>query len=137
MTYLYFHHRLYHYFIFRVSVTKSSKPLVSYPSPPFHSFLSLSCSLPLSPAPSFPFIPLYPNTPFLTLDEVQLCQEFEFLGDIQLEVSEGWISSQSEMLEILNCFTQPGGVKKKGKSVLKKTRRSSVCMMRIDTKLVH
>lgn len=58
-----------------------------------------------------PFLSLPLTTPFLTLDEVQLCQEFKFFGDIQLEVSEGWISSQGEMLEILNCFTQPGAMK--------------------------
>lgn len=78
------------------------------------SFLpSLSCSLPLSPTPPYPFLPLSPITPLLTLDEVQLCQEFEFFGDIQLEVSEGWISSQSEMLKILNCFAEPGAAKRK------------------------
>lgn len=54
---------------------------------------------------------LHLTSPFLTLDEVQLCQEFELFGNIQLEVSEGWISSQSEMLEILDCFAQPGSVK--------------------------
>lgn len=50
-------------------------------------------------------------TSFLTLDEVQLCQEFEFFGDVQLEVSEGWVSIQSEMLEVLNGFAQPGATK--------------------------
>lgn len=52
---------------------------------------------------------------FLTLDEVKLCQEFELFGNIQLEVSEGRISSQSEMLEILNCFAQPDSVQKQKK----------------------
>lgn len=58
--------------------------------------------------PFIPVLSLCLTTPFLTLDEVQFRQEFEFFGDVQLEVSEGWISIQNEMLEILNCFTQPG-----------------------------
>ncbi len=32
-------------------------------------------------------------------------------------MSEGRISSQSEMLEILNCFAQPGTVENRGSSV--------------------
>lgn len=32
-------------------------------------------------------------------------------------MSEGWISSQSEMLEILNCFAQPGAVENRRSSV--------------------
>lgn len=30
---------------------------------------------------------------------------------------EGWISSQSEMLEILDCFAQPGALKNRESSV--------------------
>lgn len=58
--------------------------------------------------PFIPVLSLCLTTAFLTLDEVQFRQEFEFFGDVQLEVSEGWISIQNKMLEILNCFTQPG-----------------------------
>lgn len=65
----------------------------------------LSCFLQLPPLLSDHFLPLFPS---LTLDEVQLRQELQLLGDVQLEVSEGGISSQSEMLEILDRFTQPG-----------------------------
>lgn len=60
---------------------------------------------------------LPPITPLLTLYKGQICQEFEFFGDVQLEVSEGWISSQSEMLEILDCFAEPGAVNKRESSV--------------------
>lgn len=59
----------------------------------------------------------HPLTPLLTLDEIQFCEEFEFFGDVQLEVSEGWIGSQSEMLEIINCFTEPGAGKYRESSI--------------------
>lgn len=77
----------------------------------FHFFFLISFSSTIS----FPTLSHSPITPLLTLDEVQFSEEFEFFGDIQLEMSEGWIGSQSEMLEILNCFTEPGTGEKQGK----------------------
>lgn len=98
---------LFYVFFIRQSRSESHEttrlllPCFFTPSPnyaPFH----------LYPRPSLPS-PITLIAPLLTLDEVQLCQEFEFFGDIQLEVSEGWVCIQSEMLEILDCFAQPGG----------------------------
>lgn len=43
----------------------------------------------------------------LTLDEVELCQEFQLLGDVQLEVSEGRVGIQGEVLEIVDGFAEP------------------------------
>lgn len=68
----------------------------------------------LSRHPPFTLRSHSPITPLLTLDKVQLCQEFEFFGDVQLEVSEGRVGSQSEMLEILDGGAEPGAGQKQG-----------------------
>lgn len=50
---------------------------------------------------------LYLTPALLTLNEVQLCQQFQLLGDVQLEVSEGRVGIQGEILEILDGLAEP------------------------------
>lgn len=69
---------------------------------------SLKAPLP----PAFP-----PPPPLLTLDKIQLRQELQLLGDVQLKMSEGRVSIQGETLEILNRFAQPGASKGGEKAV--------------------
>ena len=57
---------------------------------------------------------------FFTLYEVQLGEEFQFFGDVQLEVSEGRVGSQLEALEVLDGFAQSGaaGRGRRGRELL-------------------
>ena len=70
---------------------------------------------------------------FLTLYEVQLGEEFQFFGDVQLEVSEGRVGGQLEALEVLDGFAQSGaeGRGRQGRELLE-TRRRDVSLVEVE-----
>lgn len=53
----------------------------------------------------------------LTLNKIQLRQEFQLSGDVQLKMSERRVGVQGEILEILNRFAQPGASKGREKAL--------------------
>lgn len=58
--------------------------------------------------PTLPLLYLFERLhSFLTLNEVELRQELQLLGDVQLEVSEGRVGIQGEVLEIVDGFAEP------------------------------
>lgn len=71
-----------------------------------------SLKAPLPPA----LLPPHPAL-LLTLNKIQLRQELQLFGDVQLKMSEGRVSIQGEILEILNRFAQPGASKGGEKAV--------------------
>lgn len=61
----------------------------------------------------------FTTPPLLTLNKIQLRQEFQLSGDVQLEMSERRVGIQGEILEILDRFVQPGASKGREKRLLK------------------
>lgn len=51
----------------------------------------------------------------LTLNKIQLRQEFQLSGDVQLKVPERRVGVQGEILEVVDGFAQPGASEGEGK----------------------